>query len=38
MERPIELGERNGIAHVSKWKDLKRKLRDDTEKVEQLEE
>jgi len=34
----IELGERNGIAHASKRKDWKRKLRDDAEKVEQLEE
>lgn len=34
----IELGERNGIAHASKRKDWKRKLREDAEKVEQLEE
>lgn len=34
----IELGERNGIAHASKRKDWKRKLREDAKKVEQLEE
>ena len=34
----IELGDREGIAHVSKRKDWRVKLRDDAEKVEKLEE
>lgn len=34
----IELGDRDGIAHVSKRKDWRVKLRDDAKKVEKLEE
>lgn len=34
----VELGSKNGIAHASKRKDWKVKLRDDAEKVEELEE
>lgn len=34
----IKLGDREGIAHVSKRKDWRVKLRDDAEKVEMLEE